>query len=297
MRWMAVTDAMLVSSNVPENDHPAYNPATPYPAKTRVRLDATHYVYENTLEGATGKDPATNPNIWVRVRATNRWRLFDAKNSSVTAQANTISYVFKPGAAVPMVAALGLVNCFSIQVRIIDPDHGLVRDVTISPAPRMVRSNWWEFYFGERIGGTSIALFEGLPSYPNALLHVDLVGGPGLSIGLLVFGQPRTWGFGVRWGARVGRKIYSRNEENDFGDFDLLKLPSAKRASFDLDIDNEEVDPLLSYLSDIDADICLFIAARRFEALVIAGIFRNHDVQLENETESTLQIQLLGITK
>lgn len=297
MRPMPVTDAVLVSSNVPETDEAPYDPGAVYPVNTKVMVLATHSVYQNTLEGATGKYPPDNPDVWVRIRATNRHRCFDFKNSAVTAQAGTISKVFAPGRPVPMVAALSLKDCFSVRVRMVDPVYGEVVNRIITPAPKMVRSNWWEFFFGERVGGSTQAIFDNLPSYPNAQLFVDFVGGPGLSVGLLVFGQPRGWGVGIEWGAQVGRKIRTTVDENRWGDLDITKLPSAKIANYDLLIENEEVDPFLNYLPTIDADFCLFVGAGPFESLVIFGLFRSHRMVLKGEVESVLQLQLLGVSK
>ncbi|BEP93226.1 hypothetical protein GmRootA79_16100 [Acidovorax sp. A79] len=292
LRPMEVTEATLVSSTVPETDEAVYNPATPYPVKALVMWK--HSVYENTLADNTGNAPDLNPDKWVRVRATNRWRLFDGTNSSRTAQANTMSYVFAPGISIRMVAALNLVACSAIRVRLIDPVRGTVYDVTKAPGRRPVRSDPWEWYFGEWTRGLGLSLFENLPAYPLAQLRVDLTGGEGLAIGLLMYGQPRRFGLGVLRGGKVNRRVYSRREENQFGDIELLKRPSAKEGSHEVLIKNQEVDEVLEYLDTIDASICLFVAARSFSATVIFGIFTDASVLLQHRNHSLLQLEMLG---
>ncbi len=47
IRPITITDAMLIDSNVPENDYPAYNPATTYVGGDRVIIAAQHKVYES----------------------------------------------------------------------------------------------------------------------------------------------------------------------------------------------------------------------------------------------------------
>ena len=296
LKAIEVTDAILFSSTVPEADYPNWAAGTTYAVGDMVQVLSTHSVYENQVASNVGYPPASNPDKWVRVRATNRWRCFDKSNSSRTTQASSISYVFAPGSAVTMVAALNFINCTSIRVRLIDATYGTVYDKTLYPGPLPVQPDLWEWAFGEWLGGQSVGLWTDLPSYPNANLHIDLVGNASLALGLLMFGTPRAWGDagGVDGGVRVGRQIYSTREVNKYGDLTLVKRPSAKRSSFELRLSKSEIDPLLDFLDEIDADICLYVVSRDYESLVIVGIFENADVVLERPTFSSLSIELLG---
>ena len=294
LRPVTVTDAMLVSSNVPETDEAAWNADTTYAVGALVMRK--HAVYENSEADNKSKPPEDNPKLWVRVRATNRWRVFDRTNSSRTAKSGTISYVFASGGVAPMVTALDLVNCNHIRVRLIDPVYGTVYDKSIYPGPTPVQPDWWEWFFGDWGGGQTIVIFDDIPSFPNAQLHVDFIGGTDLAVGQLLFGSPRTWGLeqGILQGARVGRQIYSRRQVNDFGDIELVKRPSAKRSSFKVVLRAGEVDALQAFLDEIDAELCLFIGSQRFESTVIFGIFQSADVVLSSYSYSNLDIEVLG---
>lgn len=294
MRPMAVTDATLVSSNVPEDDEDLYDPDTVYPLGAVVMLLATHSVYENSLPDNKGNNPKDHPGKWTRIRATNRHRVFDGTNSSRTEQAGNIAYVFAPGETVAMASALNLVNCYSVQWELVDPVYGSVYDVTLLPSPSPAQSDWWEFYFGEWIGGSSVAIASDMPSFPNAELHVTFVGGPELAVGNIMYGQPREWGVGVKYGARLGWQLYSTREPNKYGDIQLIRLPAAKSASVELVLKNSEVDPLLVYLEQIHADMCLFIVLRSYEAGVIFGIFQRPELLLDNYQESVWDLEILG---
>lgn len=294
MKPLAVTDAVLVSSTVPEADEPEWLVGSTYAVGDQVQRTSTHSVYENDVADNLGNPPELNPDKWRRVRATNRWRLFDGTNSSRTEQANAISYVFDPDSAVTTLAALNLRNCTSVRVRQVDPVYGTVTDQYLYPGPLPVRADPWEWAFGQWTGGKTLAVFDGLKSYPNAALHVDFVGGAELAVGLLMFGQMREWGVGIKRGGRLGRKSYSRNETNNFGDLQLVKRPTAKRTSFETLVRNAEVDPLMDYLDSIDATVCLFIGPAGFESTVVYGVYRDHEVLLEHLDHSILQLDVLG---
>lgn len=296
LRPQVVTDAILTACNVPETDAPVWAVGTTYAVGAIVMLLSTHSLYENQVAGNVGNSPDLNPTMWVRIRATNRWRAFDGSGSSRTAQASSISYTFLPGVSVPMLAALGLQECSTIRVYQTDPVYGTVYDRTISPSALPISADWWEWYFGDWKGGTSIAIFDSMPSFPNATLHVDLVGTAGMVVSNILFGSPRTWGLGIGYGAKVGRQIYSRREVNNFGDIQLVKRPSAKRASFELMILASEVDAMQDAMDSIDSDVCLFIGTTMYESTVILGIFQTFDTLISYPTHSTVQIDLLGVT-
>lgn len=296
LRPQPVTDAVLTASDVPETDAPAWAVGTTYALGDIVMLASTHSLYESGDPANLGKRPDLYPNLWTRLRATNRWRAFDRAASSSTVQASSISYTFLPGLPVPMLAALGLKECATIRVWLDDPSYGVVYDRTINPSPSPVQADWWEFFFGDWKGGSSLALFDDIPSFPNASLHVDLVGRPGMSVGQIMFGAPRTWGIGINYGASVGRQIYSRREVNDFGDIAFVKRPSAKRASFELVLMNHEVDAMQEAMDEIDADVCLFIGSTLFESTVIYGFFQSFETLISNPVQSTVQLDLLGVT-
>lgn len=295
MKPLDVTDAALVSSTVPEDDAPLWSADTTYANGAMVMLMSTHSVYENSLADNLGKSPDMHPDLWTRVRATNRWRCMDRNSSARTAQADGMSYVFAPGMAIGMVAAVGLVNAASVRVQLIDPVYGVVFDETQFPGPAPIAPDPWEWAFGEWDGGKTLALFVDMPSFPTAALHVDLVGGPELAVGHLLYGQPRLWGVGVSWGVRLGRAMYSKVDPTPYGDLQLLKRPTAKKPSFEVKLRREELDPVMSFLDSIDAQVCLFVITDIWECMTLVGVVQNADPLPQGLANIALNMELLEV--
>lgn len=293
---MAMTDAMLVSSDVPEADYAEYNAATTYALGDRVMLLSTHSVYESSASSNVGHDPATSPTYWTRVRATNRWRVFDGSNSSRTEQATGISYVIAPGVAINRAALLNVSNCTSVRLRMVDATYGTVYDRTVDMTAVSPSPDWWDWFFGVWIPPSTRAVFPDISSYPNAEMHLDVTGGADLAIGALVFGQSRTWGEGVSYGARLGRQVYSTRKVNEYGDIQFTKRPSSRRSNFELLLPNTEVDELGDYLDSLDAEPALYEWTDRYEAGTVFGIYQQMETVLSYVKHSQVQFQLLGLT-
>lgn len=294
---LAVIPAMLVSSDVPENDYPEWAAGTAYAKGARVILAAQHKVYESTADSNTGNNPAapSSEPKWVEVGPTNRWKPFDKSVSSQVKQANNISYRIKPGQAITSLGLLNVTGATSIRVRLIDPSFGEVYDETTSMSSVPVAAGWWEWYFGERRAPTQ-ALLQDLPSFPAADILIDIVGTSALAVGVILMGQRRTFALGVKSGARVGIQDYSRKERTEFGDVVLVERAFAKRAAFQMLLQSREVDSFNDFLTTVRATPCLWIGSSRFESTTVYGFYKNFEIVLSYYDYADSELELEGLT-
>ena len=108
-----ITDAMFVSSTIPETDYTAWNAATSYTVGQKVMRGVTgiHRNFENLIAGvdATLPELATTGATprWLDLGATNRWAMFDNKVGTVSSASTSFNTVLTPG-SISGVAALGL---------------------------------------------------------------------------------------------------------------------------------------------------------------------------------------------
>ena len=295
VRPLAITPAMLVSSDVPETDYPEWTAGTTYAIGDRVMLAAQHNVYQSAVSGNVGKSPAADRAAWQEVGATNRWRPFDKSVSSQVKQADSISYRIKPGQAVTSVGVLNITGGASLRVRVIDPTAGTVYDKTISLARVPIASGWWMWFFGKRRAPTQ-ALLQDLPSYPGADILIEISGTAELAVGVILLGQLRQFSMGVKMGARVGIQDYSRKERNDFGDVLVVERAFANRAGFSMLLAADEVDALHQFLSEVRATPCLWIGSKRYEATTVYGFYKSFDIVIAYFNYSDCELELEGLT-
>lgn len=292
-----ITPAMLVSTDVAEADHAAYNGATTYAEGDRCIVVATHSIYQSLIGSNTGNDPTATPTVpkWAYAGPTNRWKLFDTSISSQTAQATSMSYRLQVGRAVSHLSAINFIGATSIRVRVDDPVYGVVYDKTVSLSSVPVGMGWWAWTFGTRTTPTQ-AIFSDLPSFPTADILIDIEGGASLAVGVLLLGQPRTFSLGVKAGARVGIQDYSRKERSDYGDVLVVERAFSKRADFEMLLAASEVDSLLSFLAGVRATPCLWIGSERYESTTIYGFYKSFDIVISYVDYSDCSLELEGLT-
>lgn len=292
---IAVTNAMLISTDVPETDYLAYAAGTAYPLGGRVIVLSNHSIYESLQASNTGHDPLTSPTWWIRVSATNPWKLFDNSNSTQTKKSTSFTYTIKPDQAINAFAALNLTACTSLRIRLVDPVYGTVYDKTVNLASYPETVGWWEWFFGQRVQ-PSLSVSLDLPSFPSATLTFDFTGTVDLAVGTVLFGQQTYLGKGIKYGARVGIRDYSRKETNDFGDIVLVQRAFAKRANFDMYLDKSQTDSVQNVLSGLRAVPCLWIGSSDYESSIIYGIYKDFDVMISYPTHSDCALEIEGLT-
>jgi len=303
---LTITDTILIDSgsppetNVPENDYAEWNSGTTYNVGDRVILTSTHRIYESLLGGNVGNDPTqlSSPIFWVDVAPTNRWACLDTSVSTQTAQADNITYRFEPGQAINALAILNISNGSEINITMVSPatgSPGIVYERTIDLSSLPLTSDWWAFFYGQRVAPSQSILLD-LPSYSDCIITVEILGGSDLAVGVLLIGQQQNFGLGIKYGARVGIQDYSRKETNEFGDTILVKRAFAKRANFDLFLKADEVDSFQSKLTAIRAEPVLWIASNQYESTTLFGFYKNFDILISYPNHADCSLEIEGLT-
>lgn len=293
IRPVPLTDAMLVSTDVPESDAPAWDSGATYAAGETAILG--HRIWESLQDANTGQPPATSPDWWLDTGPTNRWAAWDDETSTRTARPGEITYRVRPGRVVSAVAAAGLVEASRMRVRMESPVHGIVYDRSVSLSGSPAAAGWWNWFFGPRRSKT-VALLSELPPYVDADLVITLEGSPGLAVGVLLFGAESAFGLGVEYGVSLGIRDYSRKETDQFGRSVFRRRANAKRARFTVFLENGQLDALYDYLSDITATPCLWVITDLYDAAVVYGSFEDFSILIPYPSHSQCELTLQGLT-
>ena len=82
IKSVVTTDAILTSSNIPEDEYPVWVSGTSYTALEKVIYQ--HKIYERIVTGSGTTPPDLDQVNWLDSGYTNRYRMFDNIISSVS---------------------------------------------------------------------------------------------------------------------------------------------------------------------------------------------------------------------
>lgn len=297
VRPIAVTDAVLASSNVPETEYPTWSNSTTYALGARVlRLSTNiHRVYESAVASNVGHDPLTDTaGNWTLVGSNNRWSMFDQVVQSQTTHADSIAVTLSLTSRTDTVALLN-VDATSARVVMTDAVEGVVYDQTEGLVSSSGITDYFAYFF-EPIARKSDVVFEGLPPYANAQVAVTLSEtGQTVACGALIVGLSKDLG-GTQYGASLGIVDYSVKQQDSFGNYSIVERAFSRKASFSVVVENGVVDQLMTLLSGYRATPILYLGSSSFAASAVFGFYKDFSTVISFPDVSILSIELEGLT-
>lgn len=263
-----ISGAALVSSSVPENDHPEWSAAATYALGQRVIKSATHRIYESATAGNKGNDPAGVSGLWIDVGPTNRWAMFDEALGSVTSAASSITVSLSAG----QVEAVALLDVKGTAVRVQTTGY----DRTLAPNP----------------AGT--VTFLDLPGAANPVT-VTITGSGVVEVGTLLLGRLVGLGSTIE-SPKAGIADFSRKEADEFGDVQVVERAWAKRMSVQAMIRADALDVVANRIASVRAKPSLWIGKEGIETLTAYGFFKDFSIEV-GETVSKLSLSVEGLSK
>lgn len=294
IKSVVTTDAILTSSNIPEDEHPAWVSGTSYTALDKVIYE--HKIYERIVTGAGTTPPDLDQANWLDDGYTNRYRMFDNIISSVSSRTGGIEFTLTPNQVINGIALLN-VNASTVRVVMNDPVEGVVYDRTKELRSSSNVIDYYSYFFAPLInlGDLDTAIFLDLPNKPTATITVYVSSGVGLvEVGEVVYGVQSIVGR-TNYGTAIGITSHSRKDKDEFGKVTVIKRKNSKYADYDIDIDNTNLAFVQRLFQDIDSVPCVFIGNPEMEELIVYGFYSDFKATISFPTVSKCTLRVEGL--
>ncbi len=294
IKSVVTTDAILTSSNIPEDEYPVWVSGTSYTALDKVIYE--HKIYERIVTGVGTITPDLDQINWLDSGYTNRYRMFDNIISSVSGRTGGIEFTLTPNQVINGIALLN-VNASTVRVVMNDPIEGVVYDRTKELRSSSNVIDYYSYFFAPLInlGDLDTAIFLDLPNKPTATITVYISSGVGLvEVGEVVYGVQSIVGR-TNYGTAIGITSYSRKDKDEFGKVTVIKRKNSKYADYDIDIDNTNLAFVQRLFQDIDSVPCVFIGNPEMEELIVYGFYSDFKATISFPTVSKCTLRVEGL--
>ena len=297
IRPIAITDAMLTSSTVPETDYAAWSGGKAYTVGNRVILVSTHKIYEY-LVANTGFSPDVNLTgltpKWLQIGATNKWLMFDAGWGTQTSVAIPLTIVLTPSTifnalALMNVAATSItVNMRVLGVNVYSRTESMVTGIDII--------DWYGYFFDPIMNKTDI-IFQDIPPYSNSVITISIINSSSTAkCGNCVIGNYYEMGL-TQYGAKAGITDYSVKTIDSFGNTTIVQRAYSKRMTVSLAISADIIDDLTTVLAVYRSTPIVWIGADNlYTSLIVYGFYKDFEVDITYPTLSYCTLTIEGLT-
>lgn len=286
-----ITDAMLISSGIAENDYTAWNAATNYSVGQRCILTSTHSVYQRLVAGVTATSPDLDAANWSKVGPTNRWACFDQATGTSTTGTTSITMTIAPG-SVRGLALLDLIGN-SVTVTMVD-GATTVYSKTVDLNTGYGVASWDTYFFNEIVRRTTVVLTD-LPPYANGQITITVNGVSAVAVGTVAVGNVLEIG-GTRYGVSLGIIDYSVKSTDAYGTTTITKRNYAKRMTVPVVVNSADVDEVARVLSLWRSTPAVWIGTEIYDQSVIFGFYKDWQIDIAYSVVSYCSLTIEGLT-
>ena len=211
---LPITDALLTSSTIAEDDFAAWAVGTTYALADKVIKD--HVIYESVQASNTGNDPVGDDGTWwTKLLATNRWSVFDGYIQNQSTRAESATWVVTPGVITNSVSFFNMIG-ESVQIVVTDPTDGEVYNQTFPLVDNTAVVDAYTYFFSPIVTIDNLCVTD-LPPYASAEISVTVTNTGGTAaVGQISFGYFEVIG-GTLNEVPLGINDFTRLNEDSFG--------------------------------------------------------------------------------
>ena len=296
IRPITVTDSVLSSSNISEDDYEAWVSTTTYQVEDRVMIvtDNYHKIFEAAASANTNHDPVTDAGSWwTLVGSTNKWRAFDNSPSEQTSFNSQVTFTLSLTERLDTVA---LMNLYAASVTITQTDavDGLVYTQTASLISTSSIQNWYSYFFEPIVHVTDFVATDLFPYAASTIVVTLNAPAETVLLGECVVGLSRDMGF-TQYGASVGIQDYSIKEADTWGNYTIVERAFSKRADFTVWIESSKVDEVQSLLASYRAAPIVYVGSDDYNSTLVYGFYKDFAVEIVQESISVCTISVEGL--
>lgn len=250
-----------------------------------------------THTGTVAKQPMVNYGAgeqWLRVGATNRWRMFDNANNSQSSNTSTIAVTLHCKGRVDSAILLNT-SAATARVKMTDSIEGTVYDETHSLVEPLGESSWYSWLFDPVERRTELQITD-MPPYLDPVIELTLTDTDNTVLcGNFVVGRVKEIGATLH-GSSFSLQDYSTKETDEFGVTQIVERDYASRGNFIIKVENVFLGRLKNLLATYRATPVVYIGSEAYDPTIIFGIYRDVNVEISYPTVSICTLDLLGLT-
>jgi len=296
---ITVTDSVLTSTNIAENDYAEWNSGTTYAIGDKVISVTTHRIYESVTASNLNNDPTTDDGTnWLNIGATNRWKAFDQYISDPVSNTTSIQYTLTPpNGSIPSAVALLNLKGISANVTVTDSVDGEVYNTDIDLLDNRNIVDWYTYFFEEQVQREE-ALFLDIPPYIGAVVSVTVQEevGQTAELGQLIFGFLSDVGLTV-YGTSIGIEDYSIKDRDAFGNAIIVQRNFSQTVDFDVQFETQNARKIQKTLAALRATPVVYLGSTDVSyGTLVYGFYRRFDITLETPSYAFASIEVEGLT-
>lgn len=292
-----INDQTLVSTSVPADTRPTFQPSHTYAKEDVCIYD--HRAYERYDAGSGTKDPQEDGDNWLDLGPTNDRAAFDDVVGTVTSGGSPMTFVFRPGG----VGGVGFIGAEGRDARVTLTDRegaGALtvfdRTVSLDATPIFTVYDWF-FADYEPLQDFVVT---GLPEhYRSGLLTVTITATAGdASVGVCKPCRVLEVG-NTKWGSKVGILDFGEKKRDRWGNYSYQQGEYAKTGSLETELPIERFAAVYRSLAKLRGKTIFIVGGDEvpgYEPLTAYAVYKDFSISVPYRKKVLCSLEYEGMT-
>ena len=243
------------------------------------------FIYK-ALKASTNIKPNTDDKSWQKLRVSNEWACFDYYLNTISSAQGEINLTFKAMSANAIYlngvrAKRLIIECLDTSGAVIERFEKGLFDESVS--------SWSEYFFGDWVEKDKAydVFYECKSLSRSRIFRVRASGLDRVEIGSIIAGVAKS----------LATTLYAKNSISmiDFSKVSTDEEGNTRTNAFELLVDENELDFVMSELANLRGEACVFIIADNFECLMNFAFLKNHELLLSKRGKSVISVEIEGL--
>lgn len=251
------------------------------------------FIYK-ALKASTGIKPNADDKSWQKLRVSNEWACFDYYLNTISSAQGEIDLTFKAMSANAIY--LNGVRAKRLIIECLDTSGAVIESFEKGLFNESV-SSWSEYFFGDWVEKDKAydVFYECKSLSRSRIFRVRASGLDRVEIGSIIAGVAKSLATTLYAKNSISMIDFSKVSTDEEGNTQLEKGNFKRTNAFELLVDENELDFVMSELTNLRGEACVFIIADNFECLMNFAFLKNHELLLSKRGKSVISVEIEGL--
>lgn len=289
MKVLKRGEIVILESNL-KDDTPLFDREKSYKKDDIVRDSKSKY---KVRENVSGKE-LDNLAYFEWIGTSNEWAMFDYYLNTESRNQDCIDISFS------CIGAMGVYIC-GIQAKMLDIEviDNRTREIIEKQTYRLYGNaiaSWSEYFFGDWSNKQKGDVYYERKTYTRFVsFRVRAYGMKEVAISSIICGKLIDIAMTLYAKNSISMLDFSKVQSDEFGYTQLTKGNFKRTNTFEVLVEDKDMDRVSYLLSELRGEAVVFIIANYFENLINFGFLKNHEILLEKVGRSIVSIEIEGL--
>lgn len=290
MKILKRNDVVIIDSNLKE-EIAEYDETKTYNKDEQVLFE--RYIYK-ALKQSVGVSPSSDVSAWQKEKVSNEYACFDYYLNTISKASNELDLTFR------CFGARGIylhgLRAKYLKIECLDMQNAVLESKEFALWNSNTKS-WGEYFFNDYSANDRAynVFYECKTLSRGIIFRIRAWGLTQIELASIICGNIKELAMTLYDKNSISMIDFSKVNTDEEGNTQLVKGNYKRTNSFEMLVEDKELDYVAYELAQLRGEACVFIISDYYESLINFAFLKNHEILLSKPNKSIISVEIEGL--